>query len=120
MQFEATRAGRWAGLDAAPAVRLADWRSIRPAPRLAPLLHDAGFGHGYKRDPYSQAWALVYFLRRAHPSEFVGFLDRLRVPSPGDPDRGERASEAFRAALGDDLPRFERAWHAYMGEVPAD
>ncbi len=114
MQFEATRGDRWAGLASAPAVRVADWRSIRPSPRLAPLLRDAGFGHGYRREPYAQAWALVHFLRRAHPAEFVGLLDRLRVPAPSDPARDGRAYEAIRELFGDDLARVERDWHAFI------
>ena len=78
--FEVVRGGRWAGIGRAHDIRLPDWRAIDPAPRLAPLLRDVGFGRGYRRDLYAQAWALVYFLRKQHPREFVTFLDLLRTP----------------------------------------
>src|SRR5262249_36185174 len=65
-QFEVIRGGRWAGFGRAHDLRLPDWRRIDPRPRLVPLLRDAGFGHGYQRDAYAAAWALVYYLRKEH------------------------------------------------------
>jgi hypothetical protein len=113
-QFEVVRGGRWAGLGRIHDIRLADWRRVQPPPALAPLIHDTGFGHGYQRDRYAAAWALVYFLRKEHPGEFLTFLDLLCVPGH-DPDaRGERTLRAFRAAFGDDLDALEAAWHRYL------
>ena len=83
-QFETIRGGRWAGVGRANDQRLPDWRSLRPAPRLAPLVRDEGFALGYRRDLYAQAWSLVYFLRKTRPTEFAGYLDHLRVPPVDD------------------------------------
>ena len=113
-QFEVVRGGRWAGMGRIHDLRLPDWRSIHPLPRLAPLLRDAGFGHGYRRDLYAESWALVYFLRKAHPREFLTFLDLLRTPSPEGISRTDRASHAFRAAFGDDLGGLESSWHDFL------
>ena len=49
MQFEVVRGGRWAGIGRANDLRLPDWRRLPTAPRLEPLVHDAGYGHGYER-----------------------------------------------------------------------
>ena len=116
-QFEVIRGGRWAGFGRANDLRLPDWRGIRPAPRLAPLLRDSGFGHGYRRDLYAESWALVYFLKKAHPREFVAFLDLLRVPQAGRSADPDRASRAFRAAFGNDLATLESAWHVFLADV---
>jgi hypothetical protein len=116
-QFEVVRGGRWAGFGRSHDLRLPDWRSIHPAPRLAPLLRDAGFGHGYRRDVYAESWALVYFLRKTRPREFLAFLDRLRTPLPVSTSRSDRAFDAFRAAFGDDLAGLELAWHRYLADL---
>ncbi len=116
-QFEVVRGGRWAGFGRAHDVRLPDWRSIRPAPRLDPLLLDNGFGQGYRREPYAEAWALVYFLRKTKPTEFRTFLDLLRAPTPGASDRPGRSIDAFRSAFGDDIPALEIAWHRYLDGI---
>ena len=42
--------------------------ACRPRPDWSALVRDAGFGHGYQRDLYAQAWALVYYLRTQRPS----------------------------------------------------
>ena len=80
MQFEVIRGGRWAGIGRVHDIRLADWRRIQPPPRLEPLVRDAGYGRGYQRDLYAQAWSLVYFLRSQHPEQFLTYLDLLRSP----------------------------------------
>ena len=116
-QFEVVRGGRWAGFGRANDQRLPDWRSIRPLPRLAPLLRDAGLGHGYRRDLYAESWALVYFLRKAHPREFLAFLDRLRTPAPASALRPERSFEAFRASFGEDLAGIESDWLHYLADL---
>jgi hypothetical protein len=113
-QFEVVRGGRWAGFGRVNDRRLPDWRSIRPAPRLAPLLRDSDLGHGYRRDLYAESWALVYFLRKIHPREFLAFLDRLRTPTPEASRRPDRASEAFQAAFGRDLAGMESTWRAFV------
>ncbi len=124
-QFEVVRGGRWAGISRANDLRLPDWRASRPSPRLERLLRDAGFGHGYQRDLYAHAWALVYYLRLRHPAEFVTFLDLLRNPEengetslpPGQEARGERTVVAFRRAFGEDIEGVERDWHAFMAGI---
>ncbi len=80
MQFEVIRGGRWAGIGRVHDIRLSDWRRIQPLPRLEPLVRDAGYGRGYQRDLYAQAWSLVFFLRSQHPEQFLTYLDLLRSP----------------------------------------
>ena len=81
-QFEVIRGGRWAGISRAHDLRLPDWRRIQSPLRLERLVRDAGFGRGYQRDLYAQAWALVYYLRTQHPQQFLTFIDLLRSPDP--------------------------------------
>ncbi|HMB08276.1 MAG TPA: DUF1570 domain-containing protein [Isosphaeraceae bacterium] len=116
-QFEVVRGGRWAGIGRAHDIRLPDWRAIDPAPRLAPLLRDTGFGRGYRRDLYAQAWALVYYLRKQHPREFLTLLDLLRTPDDDGSPHADRTVAAFRRAFGDDLDRLESDWHRFMGAL---
>ncbi len=115
MQFEVVRAGRWAGFGRADDFRLPYWRRMVPAPRLASLLRDEGFGRGYHPDRYAEAWALVYFLRKEHPREFLAFLDQLRIPACDGPADDPRA--AFHAAFGADLGDLEASWHRFLGGV---
>ncbi|WP_435016615.1 DUF1570 domain-containing protein [Tundrisphaera sp. TA3] len=112
-QFEVVRGGRWAGVGRVNDLRLPDWRAIRPAPRLAPLLRDAGLGQGYRRDLYAESWALVYFLRKTRPDAFRAYLDLLRAPGSG----ADRHASAFRSAFGPDLAGLETAWHRYLAEL---
>ena len=116
-QFEVVRGGCWAGFGRAHDLRLPDWRSIDPAPRLTPLLRDSGFGHGYRRDVYASSWALVYFLRKTRPREFLAFLDRLRAPRTEADPRPDRGSEAFLISFGRDLPSLEAEWHRYLADL---
>ncbi len=80
MQFEVIRGGRWAGISRANDPRLPDWRRIQPPPSLEPLVRDSGYGRGYRRDLYAQAWSLVYYLRVQHPRQFLTFLDSASKP----------------------------------------
>ena len=116
-QFEVVRGGRWAGFGHAHDLRLPDWRKIDPPARLVPLVRDAGFGHGYQRDAYAAAWALVYYLRREHPAQFLTFLDLLRTPDPEVRPRADRTVALFGAAFGADLHRLEADWHRVMATV---
>jgi hypothetical protein len=120
-QFEVIRGGRWAGISRAHDLRIADWRRIQVPPKLDRLVRDAGFGHGYQRDLYAQAWGLVYFLRTQHPQQFVTFIDLLRSPQSGDsapaPTPNERVSQAFERAFGPDLGALERDWLRFMQAV---
>jgi hypothetical protein len=128
-QFELIRGGRWAGISRANDLRLPDWRGLQTAASLERLVRDAGFGRGYQRDLYAQAWALVYYLRTQHGAEFLTFLDLLRNPianpdpegdSAADPNReprGERIQTAFRRAFGNDLEALDRDWHQYMAGI---
>lgn len=113
-QFEVVRGGRWAGFGRAHDLRLPDWRGIEPRPRLGPLLRDSGFGHGYRRDAYAAAWALVFYLRKVHPDRFLTFLDLLRAPDPDVRPQADRTVAHFRAAFGDDLRALEADWHRYI------
>lgn len=112
MQFEPVRGGRWAGPAGTNAQRLALWRTLPAPPPLLPLLHDDGFGRGYRAARYAAAWALVHDAWTHEPDEFLAFLDLLRVPAPPDPNR---PLAAFRTAFGPDLAAYERAWHRRMG-----
>jgi hypothetical protein len=116
-QFEVVHGGRWAGVGRVNDRRLLDWRSIKPAPRLPPLLHDVGLGRGYHRQTYAQAWALVYFLRKSHPRQFLTFLDLLRNPTSEASLRPDRAFEAFRSAFGGDLGAIEAEWHRQLADL---
>jgi hypothetical protein len=123
-QFEVIRGGRWAGISRAHDLRLPDWRKIQTPVGLERLVRDAGFGRGYQRDLYAQAWALVYYLRTQRPQQFLTFIDLLRIPD-ADSDggamlqgaRGERIFNAFRRSFGPDLDGLERDWHRFMTGV---
>jgi hypothetical protein len=121
-QFEVIRGGRWSGISRAHDLRLVDWRRIQGPITLERLVRDAGFGRGYQRDLYAQAWALVYYLRTRHSREFLTFLDLLRGPDSGVEElpataRGDRVSRAFQRAFGSDLDALEREWRAFMATV---
>jgi hypothetical protein len=121
-QFEVIRGGRWSGISRAHDLRLPDWRRIQEPLTLERLIRDAGFGRGYQRDLYAQAWALVYYLRTRHAREFLTFLDLLRGPDLRDPESpatasGDRVSRAFARAFGSDRDTFERDWRAFMATV---
>jgi hypothetical protein len=116
-QFEVVRGGRWAGFGRAHDLRLPDWRKIDPPARLVPLIRDAGFGHGYDRSAYAAAWALVYYLRKEHPREFVTLIDLLRAPDAEVRPRADRTVALVSAAFGADLHALEADWHRYMAQV---
>jgi hypothetical protein len=121
-QFEVIRGGRWAGLTRAHDLRLPDWRKVQPPPNLERLVRDAGFGRGYQRELYAQAWALVYYLRTRHPEELLTFLDLLRSPAWDEgvslpQARADRVFDAFRRAFGSDLEGLERDWHHFMAGI---
>jgi Protein of unknown function (DUF1570) len=121
-QFEVIRGGRWSGISRAHDLRLPDWRKIQDPLALERLVRDSGFGRGYQRDLYAQAWALVYYLRTRHAREFLTFLDLLRGPDSGEEEspttaRGDRVSRAFQRAFGNDLGALERDWRAFMATV---
>lgn len=117
MQFEAVRGDRWAGLAAPSSLRLDDYRLLRPAPPLEPLLLDLGFGHGYRQAPYASAWALLYDLRARQPEALVALIDRLRLPG-GNAEQPNQVADAFSAAVGTDLPAYQRGWHQRMSRLP--
>ncbi len=113
-QFEVVRGGRWAGFGRVNDFRIADWRSIATTPAIPPLLRDNGLIHGYHRDRYAESWALVYFLRKTRPDEFVTFLNLLRTPrSPNQPNE---SGAAFVAAFGADLAAIGTEWRAFLNE----
>jgi hypothetical protein len=117
MQFEVVRGGRWLGFGHAHDLRLPDWRKIDPPARLVPLIRDAGFGHGYDRSAYAAAWALVYYLRKEHPREFLTLIDLLRTPDAEVRPRADRTVALFSAVFGADLHALEADWHRYMAQV---
>jgi hypothetical protein len=120
-QFEVIRGGRWAGISRANDLRLPNWRSVQSPLTLERLVRDAGFGHGYQRDLYAQAWALVYFLRTQHPHQFLTFIDLLRGPGSADSSsagpRSDPVLSAFQHAFGSDLLALEREWREFMAGV---
>jgi hypothetical protein len=115
-QFEVVRGGRWAGVGRANDLRLPDWRALRPTPALAPLARGEGFGHGYRRDLYAEAWSLVFFLRKAHPREFIRYIDLLQAPT-AEPSSDARSFELFRTSFGTELSPLEAEWHRYLRTV---
>jgi hypothetical protein len=120
-QFEVIRGGRWAGISRAHDLRLPDWRRVSSPLKLERLVRNAGFGRGYNRDLYAQAWALVYFLRTQRPQQFLTFIDLLRTPnlggeSPVSPT-GDRVFDAFQRAFGTDMEKLESDWHRFMKTV---
>lgn len=116
-QFEVLRGGRWAGIGRAHDHRLPDWRALQPPPRLVPLIRDIGFGQGYRRDSYAAAWALVYYLRKTHPQQFLTFIDLLRAPQSIPAPRDARAFSVFQSAFGENLTILEADWHRYMATL---
>jgi hypothetical protein len=116
-QFEVIRGGRWAGVGRAHDLRLPDWRALPRRTSLALLIEDQGFGRGYQKDSYAQAWALVYYLRKERPQQFLTFLDLLRAPDAAAPRSKSRSASVFRLAFGDDLDELEKSWHAYLDSV---
>jgi hypothetical protein len=120
-QFEVIRGGRWAGISRAHDLRLPDWRKLAEPLPLERLVRDAGFGHGYSRDLYAQAWALVYYLRTQHPEQFLKFLDLLRSPHESLPSGatspGDRVFHAFERAFGPDLANLEKNWRVFINTV---
>jgi hypothetical protein len=113
-QFEVIRGGRWAGVGRVHDIRLPDYRRIYPRPRLSPLIRDVGLSAGYRRDSYAAAWALVYYLRKAHSRQFLTFLDLLRSPRSEDVTATERVVDAFHRAFAGDFEHLETDWHRYM------
>ena len=120
-QFEVIRGGRWAGISRAHDLRLPDWRRLQSPLKLERLVRSAGFGHGYNRDLYAQAWALAYFLRTQHPQQFLTFIDLLRSPDAGGESpvsaTGDRVFDAFQRAFGADMDKLESDWHGFMKTV---
>lgn len=119
-QFEVIRGGRWAGVSRAHDLRLPNWRRLAAPPLLDRLVRDGGFAHGYDRDHYAQAWALVYFLRTQKPTEFLTFLDLLRSPPPLESAAlplADRAFTAFGRALGPDLKSLEHDWVDFINHA---
>ena len=109
-QFEVIRGGRWSGISRAHDLRLPDWRKLQSPLPLERLVRDAGFGHGYQRDLYAQAWALVYYLRTRHPQRIPHVPRPLARPESGEAEppataRGDRVFGAFQRAFGSDLDR---------------
>jgi hypothetical protein len=117
MQFEVVRDGQWAGFGRAHDLRLPDWRKIDPPARLVPLVRDVGFGHGYDRSAYAAAWALVYYLRKERPREFLTLIDLFRAPDAEIRPRADRTVALVSAAFGADLHALEADWHRYMAQV---
>ncbi|MEO6808509.1 MAG: DUF1570 domain-containing protein [Isosphaeraceae bacterium] len=113
-QFEVIVGGRWAGIGQPHPLRMADWPKGEP-PALASLIRDQGFGQGYRAGSYVQAWALVDYLRREHPGQFVTFLDLLRGPGSGL----DRTFAAFRTSFGDDLIPIEQGWLKHAASLRA-
>ncbi len=120
-QFEVIRGGRWAGISRAHDLRLPDWRRLSSPMKLERLVRDAGFGHGYNRDLYAQAWALVYFLRTQRPQQFLTLIDLLRSPDVGAESpvsaTGDRVFDAFQRAFGTDMDKLESDWRRFMKTV---
>ncbi|GIW87561.1 MAG: hypothetical protein KatS3mg108_1885 [Isosphaeraceae bacterium] len=119
MQFEAFRGGLWAGAGTPVAIRLRDFRAIRPAPPLAPLLRDAGLSAGYRDDSYAQAWAWVFYLRQNRPDAWLILLDTLRRPVLDPRPVTTRSREALEPLWEGGLQTAERSWHTTLEALTA-
>ncbi|GAC1473763.1 MAG: DUF1570 domain-containing protein [Isosphaeraceae bacterium] len=117
-QFEVVRGGRWAGVGRAHDLRLPDWRALSAPSPLSSIIHDEGFGRGYRHGLYARSWSLVYFLRKTRPREFLAFIDLLRAPPSGnETSDSSRFERIFKASFGSDLEGLEKEWHAFMSRV---
>jgi hypothetical protein len=114
MQFEVVRGGRWAGVGRLHPLRVRTWRDATSPPELLPLIRDEGFGRGYDPRRYAHAWALVYFLRKRHPEQWLAVIDSLRSPGDETQPAGQRARQAFEIAFGPDLAPLEEEWHRFL------
>jgi hypothetical protein len=117
MQFEVIRGGRWAGISRVNDQRLSDFRKMDPAPRLAPLIRDRGFGQGYRADLYGEAWSLVFFLRKEHPEAFISWLNRLRQSPRDKTSPSQRSAMLFDDSFSQAIPTMEESWRAYSGRL---
>ena len=111
-QFEVIQAGRWVGVGRDNRSRHDDLIASQSPPQLLRLLQDQGLTHGYHRDRYAEAWALVYFLRKEKPGEFMNYLHLLRNPR-GDPQEGS-TEISFREAFGGNLNRIQAEWRSFL------
>lgn len=109
-QFETIEGGRWSGIAKPHPLRLPDYRTITPTPRLAPLANDVGLGQGYSRDAYAACWSFVNYAIHERPTEFLTFI--ASIQGPGVPTRTR--IDLLRRAFGQDVPDLERDWHAWI------
>ena len=143
-QFEVPQAGSHGGLRRINHMRLADFRDalgvppgVRELPepacadalssrRLVPLAELISRPELFSgRDDniafrYAQAWALVYYLDRAHREGFAAYLKGLSARTPGKVAGPEREIDEFQALLGAPDGESQRAWISYIGNLPYD
>ena len=102
--------------------RYEQYRAARSANALIPLvtlLTDDGIfrdaDKAKRLKAYGQSWALFRYLSDARPVVFYEYLRVIAAERrlPDEAARKARRLELFRAAFGEHLGAFERAWHAH-------
>ncbi|RMF40679.1 MAG: DUF1570 domain-containing protein [Planctomycetota bacterium] len=69
------------------------------------------------RTAYPESWALTYFLIKARPKEFDGYLNELsRLPPLGETTPRERL-ETFQKYFGDDLQKLDADFITFIRRV---
>ena len=98
----------WRGIGVVNRVRLSQFRKHFPSRKENSLITlttaDDRFRDVNRAEAaYAEAWALVYYLIRNHPKEFVAYLKALKEKPPGAKDTPETRLKEFQAAFGGDL-----------------
>jgi hypothetical protein len=143
-QFEVPQAGSNGGLRRVNHMRLGDFRDALGVPPGEKELPEAAYADALSsrrlvplaelisrpelfsgRDDnivfrYAQAWALVYYLDRAHREGFAAYLKRLSARAPGKVAGPEREIGEFQATLGAPDAEFQRIWISYIVNLPYD
>ena len=112
----------WRSVEKINPVRLKHFRSYlrrRPGDSLATLVSsDQRFRDRTRSlDAYAEAWALTYFLMRAHSEQYVAYLKLLSAKGPMLWDEPDTRLAEFKQAFGDDLDKLDEEFLRYMSRV---
>lgn len=119
MQYEAARAGDWAGPGQTSAERLDDFQNAeRPWP-LATLLDPSQTRSGYHQLYYALAWAWVYYLRTEQDALWASLLHLGRSPSAADLRRPARLIPRIERESGKPLSDLSRDLSRFVQTLPA-
>ncbi len=123
--FEApdlTSAKGWRTIGEVNRPRLARFREYitrRPAASLASLVGDDKRFRDPRQaiDAYAEAWALNYFLLRAHPEEYRKYLAALAAKGPLVWDTPEERLKLFRDSFGQSLATLDTEFIRHIERV---